>query len=75
MSAPIPLRMRTPDAAAYSGTSVSTLTKLRVFGGGPAYIKAGKTVIYDRADLDAWLNARKRTSTSGPYPIRSMARK
>lgn len=33
-------------------------------GGGPAYIKLGKRVVYDTADLDAWLARHRRQSTS-----------
>lgn len=57
-------RMCTPQAAEYTGLSESTLNKLRVFGGGPTYIKAGRRVVYDRTDLDTWLVANKRTNTS-----------
>ena len=57
-------RLRTSDAAAYCGCSKSTLEKLRLTGGGPAFIKLGRTVVYDTADLDAWLSARRRLSTS-----------
>lgn len=64
MSSSAPIRMRTPEAADYIGLSESTLTKLRVFGGGPTYIKAGRCVRYDRADLDSWIDQRKRASTS-----------
>ena len=60
----IPERMNTVEAAKYTGLSQSTLTKLRVFGGGPYFIKARRSVLYDRPDLDAWLNARKHASTS-----------
>jgi predicted DNA-binding transcriptional regulator AlpA len=56
--------MGTPEAAAHIGLSASTLTKLRVFGGGPRYIKLGRRVVYDRGDLDAWLDAHKRANTS-----------
>jgi hypothetical protein len=58
-------RLRTPAAAEYVGLSVSTLEKLRLTGGGPAYYKSGpKIVVYRVEDLDAWLTARRRTSTS-----------
>ena len=57
-------RLTTPEAAKYTGLSQSTLTKLRVFGGGPRYIKARRSVLYDRPDLGDWLNARKHSSTS-----------
>lgn len=57
--------IRTKDAANYLGLSKSTLEKLRCFGGGPAYSKLGRVVIYSTSDLDAWLLERKRFSTWG----------
>jgi excisionase family DNA binding protein len=57
-------RFRTPHAAAYLGVSKSFLEKLRVEGGGPGYFKLGKTVVYERQELDDWLQSRKRYSTS-----------
>ncbi|NEI37087.1 helix-turn-helix domain-containing protein [Rhizobium leguminosarum] len=57
-------KFRTDAAADYTGVSASTLHKLRLTGGGPAYIKLGKTVVYDPADLDSWLQAHRRRSTS-----------
>ena len=57
-------RLRTPDAAVYSGLSQSTLNKLRVFGGGPVFHKCGRAVIYDTADLDNWLRQKRRATTS-----------
>lgn len=51
-------------ASKYLGISVSTLNKLRVYGGGPVYIKLGRRVVYDPADLDAWRSANRRQSTS-----------
>lgn len=56
--------MRTIDAAAFMGLSASTLTKLRLTGGGPVYLKLGKTVVYDRSDLQNWLDSKRRRSTS-----------
>lgn len=58
------IRLKTTEAAVYVGKAPSSLEKLRLTGSGPRYIKLGKTVVYDVADLDAWLNANKRTSTS-----------
>ena len=47
------------------GLSASTLEKLRLWGTGPAYYKAGpKIVIYEQPDLDASLHSRRQTSTS-----------
>jgi predicted DNA-binding transcriptional regulator AlpA len=52
------------EAAEYVGLSRSTLSKRRVFGGGPKYLKLGRRVVYETRDLDVWLNARRRASTS-----------
>jgi hypothetical protein len=58
-------RLRTPDAARYVGLAPSTLEKLRVIGGGPAYEKVGpRIVVYSIESLEAWLRARRRSSTS-----------
>ena len=57
-------KLRTADAATYCGLSASTLNKLRVFGGGPKYLKLGRTVCCDVADLDSWLATKRRASTS-----------
>jgi excisionase family DNA binding protein len=63
-SAAVPSRLRTTEAASYLGVSESYLNKLRVYGGGPEFLKMGKRVSYDRTDLDSWMAARKRRSTS-----------
>jgi predicted DNA-binding transcriptional regulator AlpA len=57
--------MRTPEAAKYVALAESTLTKMRLTGDGPPFIKVGlRAVAYRKADLDAWLEARVRRSTS-----------
>jgi hypothetical protein len=50
-----------------------TLSKYRLTGGGPEFIKLGRRVVYSRRSLDAWMNARVRTSTSdiGAEPART----
>ena len=53
-----------PEAAAYCGSSASTFAKLRLYGGGPLYVKLGRRVVYDPADLDRWLASHRRASTS-----------
>jgi predicted DNA-binding transcriptional regulator AlpA len=58
------MRLPVAAAAAHTGLSVSTLNKLRVFGGGPVFLKLGRRVAYDVADLDAWLASKRRRSTS-----------
>jgi excisionase family DNA binding protein len=57
-------KLRTREAAAYTGLAKSTLEKLRVSGGGAPYIRIGRVVLYDLDDLDAWLSAHRRKSTS-----------
>ena len=57
-------RLRTADAAAYCGLGKSTLDKLRLTGGGPAYSKLNAVVVYDILDLDAWITSNKHQSTS-----------
>ena len=56
-------------AGAYLGgnkaVAASTLAKYRVSGTGPRFIRLnGKAIRYRRADLDAWLDERVRSSTS-----------
>ncbi|MBI5165981.1 MAG: helix-turn-helix domain-containing protein [Magnetospirillum sp.] len=59
-------RLRTLEAASYLGLSKSTLEKYRLTGEGPKFAKLGKTCTYSLADLDDWVEARTRTSTSEP---------
>jgi predicted DNA-binding transcriptional regulator AlpA len=57
-------RLDVGAAAHHIGLSVSTLNKLRVFGGGPIFLKLGRRVAYDLGDLEAWLATKRRRSTS-----------
>jgi predicted DNA-binding transcriptional regulator AlpA len=59
--------LRTPEAAEYLGLSISTMNKLRVKGGNsaPPFVRiSARAVGYRLSDLDAWLDAQRRTSTS-----------
>ncbi|MGA7325070.1 MAG: helix-turn-helix domain-containing protein [Rhodomicrobium sp.] len=56
--------MRPAEAAAYLSVSQPFLAKLRCYGGGPRFHKWGKAVLYSRADLDEFIAARGRASTS-----------
>lgn len=56
--------LKTPEAAGYVRLGVPTLERLRLTGDGPPFIKAGKSVRYRKADLDAWLESRLVRSTS-----------
>lgn len=60
------------EAALFIGSrngSTALLDKLRCYGGGPKFIKIGKSVRYRRSALDAWLKERERTSTSDRGPV------
>ena len=60
------------DAARCVGLPVSTLGKLRCWGGGPEFLKLGRKVAYRRAALDEWLAARvvRNTSDAARLPAR-----
>lgn len=62
----------TKTASKIVGLSVSTLTKLRLTGGGPRYLRLGRAIRYRRSDLNAWMDASSHTSTS-EYPARQTA--
>ncbi|UPT64827.1 MAG: helix-turn-helix domain-containing protein [Hyphomonadaceae bacterium JAD_PAG50586_4] len=53
------------DAAARLKISKHTLNRWRVTGEGPPFIKSGPRLVrYDQAALDAWAQARTRSSTT-----------
>lgn len=52
------------DLEASRIASRSTQAKWRLSGFGPAYLKLGSRVAYRRADVEAWLESRRRSSTS-----------
>jgi len=57
--------LNTSQTAEYIGLSASTIAKDRVHGVlGIPYVKLGAAVRYRRSDLDQWIAARVRTSTS-----------
>lgn len=51
------------EAALFIGVAVSTLAKMRCLGGSPAFVKAGRKVLYRRSDLIEWLAARRVRNT------------
>jgi len=55
----------TKSAAEYVGLAPQTMNKMRVYGGGPTFFKLGSLLVkYAQSDLDAWLESRRRRSTS-----------
>ena len=69
----LPTLLKTKDAATRLGFSKSTLEKLRLTGGGPVFIKRGKSVFYTESDLAEWIHANRRRSTSDAGPERTTA--
>jgi hypothetical protein len=59
------------QAAECTGLSKSSLDKLRIFGGGPLYIKVRARVAYDRVDLESWLAGKKIANTSQQVALTS----
>ena len=57
--------LRPPAAGEYlGGVATSTLAKWRLSGTGPAYSKIGRVIVYAMDDLNEFLAARRRLSTS-----------
>lgn len=63
-------RLLTPaEASSLIQVATNTLAKWRVTGSGPCFLKVGSRVFYEQADLETWLQSRRRTSTSeSTYP-------
>jgi len=57
-------KLNTREAARHLGLATATLAKMRCWGGSPIFMRLGRKIVYRRDDLDAWLNARRATSTS-----------
>lgn len=57
-----PRLLDTAAAAAYLSMEPGTLENWRYLGKGPRWVKVGRTVRYDRPDLDAWIDAMKQVS-------------
>lgn len=69
LPSPPPRLLRTEEAARWLGLSARTLEKHRCTGGGPAYRKLGGRVVYLVDDLEAWIAASVRRSTSYAGPL------
>ena len=62
-------KMRTREAARYTGLAESTLEELRASGEGCPFIRIGRAVLYEPDDLDVWLAANRWKSTSDACAI------
>ena len=58
--------LKETEAAAILNLEVTTLRRWRWAGKGPRFVKIGGAVRYDPADLDAYIEAGRRSSTSDP---------
>ena len=57
------------EVAFILGVSVRTLESWRLYASGPEFLAISpRACRYRRRDLDAWLNGRRRKSTSDPGP-------
>jgi hypothetical protein len=58
------------EAAYLLGQSVRTLAEWRMSGAGPEFLRLGRvrSVRYRRRDLIAWMDTKRRRSTSDPGP-------
>lgn len=59
------MRLRTPEAASRIDKPEATLRWWRHIGYGPKSYKIGRTVFYDVADLDEWLQQQKSITAVG----------
>lgn len=52
------MNVRVQQAAEYLGVSKSFLDKARCYGtSGPAFMRLGRTIVYDTTELDRWLRS------------------
>jgi predicted DNA-binding transcriptional regulator AlpA len=54
----------TKSIAEITSTSASFWNQRRVRGDGPRFLKAGTKVLYELAEVEAWLETRAKHSTS-----------
>jgi excisionase family DNA binding protein len=52
------------QAAGYLRVSKSYLDKLRVYGGGPNFLRFGRKILYQKSELNLWAAERSFSSTS-----------
>jgi len=61
------------DASERLDVSVRTLQKWRLQGSGPRFVKLGRSVRYDAGDIEQYIEAARRCSTS-QLPLSTTAR-
>ena len=58
----VALQLTESDAARYYNVSKALLRKWRRLGSGPSFFRMGRTIRYQRRDLDAYLEAHRVTT-------------
>ncbi len=58
--------LKEKEASAVLNVSQKTLQAWRYRGGGPKFVKVGRAVRYSQDELNAYIQAHERTSTSDP---------
>jgi excisionase family DNA binding protein len=56
--------LSTKEAARLLGVHPNTLSKWRIRGTGPRFIKAGNMIRYRKSDIEAWLQNRTYSNTT-----------
>ena len=56
--------MSASNAAMLLGISERTLSRMRLEGRGPIFLKLGKRILYDPEDLKSWVKGRRFSNTS-----------
>ncbi|MEO4043635.1 hypothetical protein AAFN47_18720 [Hoeflea sp. CAU 1731] len=57
-------KYRTKPTSDHYGIPEQTLNNWRCTGDGPPFYKVGRIVLYDWCEVDDWLKAKRRASTS-----------
>lgn len=65
--------LKEDEVAQILNMEVATLRRWRWSGHGPRFIKIGGAVRYDPADIDAFVESGRRSSTSDPGPQSAIA--
>ena len=67
--------LRPIEVEAEYGLPTGELAKKRVAGAdAPPFLRFGRSIYYDRDDLERWITSSKRNSTSDPAPTKPRCR-
>lgn len=63
LSGALPGFLEIDDVATLLRISRSLLAKWRMIGKGPRFTKVGRRILYETAEVSAWLKTQRRTTT------------